>query len=493
MPRRLLIGLLLAGLALLLSIPTATFAQGGSPADGLRSANAHIELAVSQAEAGDLAAAQASLGEFHEGWETVEDAVREQSSAAYASIERAYDDARDALAAGDAAAGITALEALAQANEAFADGRLPAAAAREGAPATLETLLPTLAEVSDALAAGRAEHAAAELESFRAAWPDVEGDVKARSAEVYRSSENDMAAAAAAISAGDLAGAQALIAQLRADLEPMVAPARYGVFDAFSILLREGLEALLVIAALLAFLERTGNHDKRGWIWGGGILGIVASVGAGLIIAVIFRGVATGSNRELIEGISGLIAAAMLFGVSFWLHGKSHAGAWQKYIRERTSEALATGSLLSLGALSFFAIFREGAETALFYIGIASSIATSDLLMGIGIAVAVLAVAGVLVLWVGVRLPLRPFFLVTSGLIFYLGFKFIGTGIHALQVARVLPSSGAGYLPDLPAIGMFPTWQTTLPQLTLLGVALVVVLLEQVVRRPAESRQTAHS
>lgn len=199
---------------------------------------------------------------------------------------------------------------------------------------------------------------------------------------------------------------------------------------------------------------------------------------------------ATGSNRELLEGISGLIAAAMLFGVSFWLHGKSHAGAWQKYIRERTTAALATGSLFSLALLAFFAVFREGAETALFYIGIAPSISTGDLFLGIGIALAVLAVAGVLVLWVGVRLPLRPFFLVTSALIFYLGFKFIGTGIHALQVAQALPASGASFLPDLPALGVFPTWQTTLPQLLLLGVAVMVVVLERVVRRPAAASQT---
>lgn len=441
-------------------------------------------------QSGEIDAAQASLAEFHEGWEGVEDAVREQSRDAYVAIERAYDAARDALAAGDASAAATALAALEQANDAFIEGRVIASA--PGAPTiTLDGLLPKLDEASAALAAGDAERASAELEEFRAGWPEVEGEVKARSAAVYRSSENAMAAASAAIAAGDLGGAAPLLDQLRADLAPMTAPARYGAFDAFSILLREGLEALLIIAALLAFLERTGNHDKRGWIWAGGILGVVASVGAGLVIALIFRGVATGSSRELVEGIAGLIAATMLFGVSFWLHGKSNAGAWQKYIRERTSAALATGSLLSLGALSFFAVFREGAETALFYIGIAPSIATGDLLLGIGIALVILLVVGVLVLRVGVRLPLRPFFLVTSALIFYLGFKFVGTGIHALQVAQVLPASGASFLPDLPALGVFPTWQTTLPQLVLLGVALVVVLLEQVVRRPAVLRQSS--
>jgi high-affinity iron transporter len=489
MLRRILIGLLLAGFALLFA-PTGTFAQSESPADALREANRAVDVALSQIAAGDLAAAQVSLAKFHDGWATVEDAVRAHSRDSYAAIEAAHDKARDAIAAGDAATATAALEELGQANLAFIEGRAPATAPAQAHATSLELLLPTLTEVSDALAAGQAEHAAAELEAFRAAWPDVEGEVKTRSLRIYLSSENVLSTAAEAIATGDLVGARSLVEQLRGDLLPMVAPDRYGVFDAFSILLREGLEALLVIAALLAFLERTGNRDKRAWIWGGGILGVMASGGAGLVIAVIFRGVATGSNRELIEGFSGLIAAAMLFGVSFWLHGKSHAGAWQKYIRERTSAALATGSLLSLGTLAFFAIFREGAETALFYIGIAPSISTSDLMLGIGLALAILIIVGVLVLWVGVRLPLRPFFLITSALIFYLGFKFIGTGLHALQVARVLPSNGAGFLPDLPALGIFPTWQTTAPQLVLLSVAVVVVVLEQVVR-PAAARQAA--
>ncbi|MEI8307660.1 MAG: FTR1 family protein [Chloroflexales bacterium] len=490
MLRRILIGLLLAGIALLL-VPAATFAQSGSPADRLRAATQRAQIAITQLDAGDLTSAQVSLSTFHDDWATVEDAVRGQSSATYAAIEAAYAAASGALDAGDVVSAKAALEKLEMASLAFAEGRAPTVSAASVTGATLGTLLPTLVEVNDALNAGNATHAAAELETFRAAWPDVEGDVKARSPEIYLSIENALPAADAAITAGDLARAKSLVAQIQADLTPMlVISERYGVFDALSILLREGLEALLVITALLAFLERTGNHNRRGWIWVGGILGIVASVGAGLVIAVIFRGVATGSNRELIEGFSGLIAAAMLFGVSFWLHGKSHAGAWQKYIHEQTSAALATGSLFSLGMLAFFAIFREGAETALFYIGIAPSISTNDLVLGIGLAIAILVVVGVLVLWVGVRLPLRPFFLATSALIFYLGFKFIGTGLHALQVARMLPASGADFLPSLPALGIFPTWQTSIPQLTLLGTAVVVVVLEQIVRRPAEAQQT---
>ncbi len=459
------------------------------PADGLRSANARIELAVSQAKAGDLAGAQAALAEFHTGWETVEDSVREQSPGSYAAIERAYDEARDALTAGDALAAIAALEELGQANEAFIDGRAATTAERQGEPATLAQLLPTLAEVSDALAAGSAEHAAAELESFRAAWPDVEGDVKARSADIYRSSENDLAAAAAAIKAGDLAGAQALIAQLRADLEPMAAPARYGVFDAFSILLREGLEALLVIAALLAFLERTGNHGKRIWIWGGGLLGVAASVGAGLAIAVIFRGVATGGNRELIEGISGLIAAAMLFGVSFWLHSKSHVGAWQKYIHERTSAALATGSLLlarHAGLLRNLPRGRRDGPVLHRHRAVdrhrRPAAGRRHRSGGAGGGRRACALGG--------RAPAPAALLPRHQR---------PDLLPGLQVHRHRPPRAPGgpraaaaapdSCPTCRPLGSSLTWQTTLPQLVLLGVALVVVVLEQVLRRPAAARQ----
>lgn len=278
MPRRLLVVWLVIGCALFLGVPGVLFAQGGATAEGLRAANKHIELAVTQIEAGDIAGAQASLAEFHEGWEAVEDGVREQSRDAYVAIEEAYDEARDALAAGDAAAAEEALEELEHANEAFVEGRAVAGPGAAPANVSLEALLPKLAEASEALGQGQAAQAAAELAEFRAGWPDVEGEVKARSAEVYRSSENAMSTAASAIEAGKLDEARALVEQLRADLAPMAAPVRYGVFDAFSILLREGLEALLVIAALLAFLSRTGNDDKRGWIWGGGLLGVAASV-----------------------------------------------------------------------------------------------------------------------------------------------------------------------------------------------------------------------
>src|SRR4029453_11658312 len=108
-----------------------------------------------------------------------------------------------------------------------------------------------------------------------------------------------------------------------------------------------------------------------------------------------------------------------------WLHSKSSLHAWQKYVRERTSAALAGGGMFSLGLISFLAVFREGAETALFYIGIAPAIAMRDLALGIGLGKLALVVIGVLMLVFGLRIPLRPFFLVSSVLLYYLAFKFI--------------------------------------------------------------------
>src|SRR5262249_47949903 len=165
-----------------------------------------------------------------------------------------------------------------------------------------------------------------------------------------------------------------------------------------------------------------------------------------------------GEHRELLEGITGLIAAAMLLYVTYWLHSQTSLGAWQRYIRERTTAALATGSLFGLGLLSFLAVFREGGETVLFLIGMTGKIATGDLLLGLAIGFAFLAVVGVLLTIVGVRIPMRPFFAVASVLTFYLCFKFVGTGLHALQVADVLQARTASFLPASDTLGLFPTW-----------------------------------
>ncbi|HEX6512261.1 MAG TPA: FTR1 family protein, partial [Chloroflexota bacterium] len=234
------------------------------------------------------------------------------------------------------------------------------------------------------------------------------------------------------------------------------------------ILLREGFEALLVFAALLAFLKRSGNADKQSWIWGGGAAGLALSALIAVVVNVAFAH-AGGSSRELLEGVTGLLAAGMLLWMMFWLHSKANIHTWNRYISERSSRALAANSLMSLAAIAFLAVLREGAETVLFYVGIAPAIDTGQLLAGLGIGAAGLLLLAVLMLVVGVRIPIRPFFLVTSVLVFFLAFKFAGMGVHSLQVAGVLTAHTAGYLPTFDFFGVFPTWETSIVQLLILA------------------------
>src|SRR5262249_21750224 len=130
----------------------------------------------------------------------------------------------------------------------------------------------------------------------------------------------------------------------------------------------------------------------------------------------------------------------------------------------------------------FLAVFREGAETALFYLGMVSNISNSDLFVGLGIGFAGLIALGFLMVVVGVRIPMRPFFTVASVLVFYLCFKFVGTGIHALQVSGYVPSGSSPILPTVDAIGLYPTWPTTIAQLVLIGTAAWVLLRDRLSR-----------
>ena len=457
----------------------AIFAQDDVIAQ-LRVIKEPVETAASLVKANNIASATNELNEFHDGWAKIEDGIKAKSPDLYAEIELNYGTAQLALQQKQAGAATEALEQLVQSIDKvlLLD---PNAANKSLSKATPAQLLGELAEAQAFAGAGDYATASSELrQHFMKVWVEVEGEIKARSPEAYVATEADVALA------GNLLDqkspeANAVLARMSARLAPIIEQGntRYGIFDAAAILLREGLEALLVVAAILAFLVKSGNADKRGWIYGGALVGVIVSIATAAIITAVSRTAFSGSNREMMEGVISLVAAVMLFYVSYWMHGKAHANSWSKYVRTKATQAIASGSLFSLALLSFLSVFREGAETTLFYIGIMQSISMSDLLIGLGIAIAGLTLIGVLIMRYGVRLPLRPFFLVASLLVFYLGFKFVGTGIHALQVAGTLPANIASFLPSIEFIGVFPTWETTIPQLILVAIALLVILWSQ--------------
>ena len=470
-------------MALALLLPGAALAQAGggaSPAAELDQLDAHVVQAEQQAGQGNVAAAKASFAQFSTGWPAIEAGVRGKSPAYYGQIETHMAEVRSALAATPPNAQVisTELSELHDQDEQFIGHFGSGSGAAQASPgatpvattAKLASLLSQLNQVQGDIQTHQAAAASVALQDALHTWPSVEGLVAAKSQTTYEAVENDMASAGGALQSTppDLAVARQAVTDMQSRLSVYAqGPVQYGILDAAIIILREGFEALLVFAALLAFLKRSGNAAKQGWVWAGGGAGLAASAAMALIITLALAQ-AGGSSREVLEGATGLAAAAMLIWMLFWLHSKSNVSAWNRYISEQSSRALAANSLLSLALIAFLAVLREGAETALFYIGIAPGITTTNLLIGLGLGAGALILVAVLMLVLGVRIPLRPFFLLTSALVFFLAFKFAGMGVHSLQIAGLLQAHPLSFIPSIDVLGVFPSLETCLLQLAVL-------------------------
>jgi high-affinity iron transporter len=491
--------------AMLFITTPAAFAQA-SPQLDFKSLDADIVQAIHSAEAQDLTAASSAYQQFKDRWFKAEDNVKASSRQAYRDIEEAMDEVSFALTeqSADPAKAVVALTRLHETNQKFIAGQYAASA--ESVPldpsaptVTIASLIERLDRAAAALpppdptatvTPDRVAPAASEIRSFKTEWLEVEGVVATKSRRAYGAIENDTAQAVAALANLDVDTARTTIATLKQTLQPFADQLQYTLIDAAVILLREGLEALLVLVALLAFLNKSGNGAQGIWLWVGAGAGLLASIATALVINLVFANLPLGSNRELLEGFVGLFAAGMLFYVSYWLHSKSALGAWQSYIRDQASSALASNSVFSLALLAFLAVYREGAETVLFYLGIAPKISSTDLLGGLALGTIVLIGLAILMFGIGLKIPLKPFFLVTSILIYYLGFKFVGQGIHALQVGGILPAHTASSLPASDTFGLYPTWETTLVQLALLLVAIGLVLYTRWQTRHTSSNES---
>ena len=430
----------------------------------------------------DVTALQDAERSFSAQWPGIEDAWRARDKRTYADIEEALGDlayhlAPDSL---DLPTAQIAAARLAQLIDPTPEATRTTPDAPQGDPASTApsptpgtppagATVQTIAEWQALILQAKSEltdqpqAALTTLTFARRTWPDVEGAVKTRDAAAYLVIEAELARASAQLQRQDPAAATTL-AGLATTVAPFLQRSAYGWMDACLILLREGIEALFVIAALLAYLGRSGHAGQRRIIWWGAAAGVAASLGLAVLIHVVFRAAFSGADRELAEGIVGLAAAGLLFWVSWWLHRAASLSRWNNYIATQTSAALASGSALTLGLLSFLAVLREGAETALFYLGMAPSIATQDLVLGIAVGVVSLAIAGVVILRLGARLPVRPFFTVLGILLLVMGLKFIGAGVHALQIALIIPTTTIAGLPTIDLLGFHPTWETLLPQ-----------------------------
>ncbi len=459
-------------------LPLSAFADGKSD---LAAANAYIERAVQAAQDGETGDVEAQFKQFTEQWYDIEDGVKRVSPAAYRDIEQAMGRIQLALVQQSGyGALVESLENLQAINRKFIDGGYPqeAPVGNMQSKATVEELVVLLNQSLDALSREDAASAAKNMEQFQKKWIDVEGIVLTRSPRAYSDTERDMVLSYAYLTSNppDIKAAKTVLGSMRSYLQPLSGKTEYSLLDATTILLREGLEALLVVVAMLGFLKKTGNSQKKNWVWLGVGSGALFSIALGFLVTWFFSSGAFGSNNFLIAGWTGIFAAAMLLYMSYWLHSKSNMVAWQHYIRSRGTKALAAGSLWSLAVLSFLAVFREGTETVLFFIGMASSIRIATLLAGIGLGIAILLILSILILKVGLKIPMRPFFIVSSLLVFYLSFKFTGMGIHGLQMAGVLPVTIVPGMSSFEALAVYPTSEGIIPQALLIVIALGIVL-----------------
>ena len=252
--------------------------------------------------------------------------------------------------------------------------------------------------------------------------------------------------------------------------------------QAFVVLLREGLEAILVVAAIIAYLVKSGHKDKIRHIYWGIAAGLVASGLVALLFTLLFNG--NGPQQEILEGVVALVAMLMLLYTSNWMLSKSSVESWNHYIQSRTVAAISQGSVISLALLSFLAVFREGAETVMFYQAIFAMApgGTREIWAGFAAAAVVLVVVFVLIRFTSVKIPIRPFFIITSLLMAVMVVIFAGGGVHALIEGDLVPAT---YLPGVPTsdwIGLYPYMQTIGAQIL---AALVVVVLAQLCRPTA--------
>ena len=246
-------------------------------------------------------------------------------------------------------------------------------------------------------------------------------------------------------------------------------------FSSLLILLREGLEAILVLAAIVAFVRKTGRRDAMAWIHIGWIAAVVLGVATWFVAERVIT--ISGANRELTEGITALFAAAMLLYVGYWLHSKSYAQAWQHFIRDQVSSALGKGTVWAMAAVSFLAVYRELFEIVLFYQALwvqAGASGREAVLGGIVVAALLLALLAWAMLKYSVRLPIGPFFAVTAWLLALLAVVFAGHGVAALQEAGVLDASPVRFV-TIPMLGVHPTVQGLGAQSAALALVLIGV------------------
>ena len=300
----------------------------------------------------------------------------------------------------------------------------------------------------------------------------IESEMLAYRALIKDSGALDAAAKQVEKIQGMLGDARSLMETAR--LTPAVA-----FTSALVILLREGLEAILLLAAIMAFLIKTGRRDGLFYIHAGWIAALLMGVATWALATYAID--ISGASRELTEGLTALFAAGILFYVGVWLHNKLQAQRWKEFIEAKVKQATSGQTLWALALLSFVVVYREVFETVLFYktLWVQAGTAGQSMVLGGFIAAAVgLVMLSWLIFRFSVRLPLRLFFGVNSALMYLLAVVFAGKGVAALQAAGKLPIHGVNF-PRIDVLGVYPNLQSLGVQLVLVLAAVIFLVLNR--------------
>ena len=321
--------------------------------------------------------------------------------------------------------------------------------------------------------AGQDSEAAATMKEFITIWPTIEGSVSTTNPSLYTKVESE---SPVIMVKGKESDYQEKLSSLIAELSQIDTSASYNAFDAMLILLREGVEALLIVMALVTTLKAAKMRQGLKWVYGGAFAGIVASLLIAYILQIAFPAVTSGTNREIIEGTVGIFAVIMMILIGIWLHSKSSVKKWNAFMESQMQTVTKTGSFLSMFALSFLAVFREGAETILFYVGILPRISSFDFVLGISLALSVLVlIAFVMNKASQFFLPHKVFFILTW-MIYALAFKMMGVSIHALQLTNMIPNHLISEIPSIDILGIYPSWEGLAGQALFILVVILVTI-----------------
>jgi high-affinity iron transporter len=354
----------------------------------------------------------------------------------------------------------------------------PGAVTGSGAPLTLAR--ERLGESLAAYRAGDRDRAKSlALSAYLDGFEPVEGVLSARDSALLGRVESAMGALRSAIASGaSVDQVQARVADLNAELdavEAALAPAQDNTVSTFvgamTILLREGLEALLIVVGMLAFLRKGDRPDLVRTVHYGWSTALVAGIATWWAATSLIT--ISGATRELTEGFGSILAALVLLFVGIWMHGKGQADEWQRYIRQKMGHAMSKGSAWFLFMLAFVAVYREIFETILFYAALSAEGGAGAVVAGAAAGTILLAIIAVLMLRYSQRLPIGKFFTYSSALIAVLAVVLAGKGVAALQEAGLIGVAPLSHVPRITMLGISPSAEVIAAQIAV-GVALAL-------------------